>query len=783
MSKGLVYDNFLSLKNIQNIKANFKYIFNGYNTFYIIDTYDIIEYCFPYIFSSSASFDKDSAISDYLSYQYLFFGSPQKPIILDEYKVELFSFWYKLDDKVKEYSNYNNIKNDLISKYVKLNNALDKVEFIESNFPILLALAFGTLSKTPIERYNNLISKRLQIEHFETKDKYDQEIIEEIFYQTKPRVEVVDKIFDDFCDSVGLYLLGKEPEETLLYLENSLRDIKVFHRLVQINEKLNSNDIQRHLNEKYNFLFLSSTPYKSSLIQRHFNSYISKNSSISTNLHRTNIETYLTQLLNLGLSEKSETSIIKALESLTKITTNLKDITQILENDELCGQDFREFFAEEWKYAERELETSLLKYSIISNFNIRIKNALDHVKKSDDDKKLLALLDEVLNLIPDRKGTLLEIENSLEKHRLNFKYQKDILSNLKSLHSKSAEIKIQIFPGKDEVRSLVQSFPVLLFFKKNIREIEDFFLNIITPSYDKEEFIQKYIKLSPRYLHKLNSAERKLYFLFMRYLLLGANQQGEENLLREIDDLRSINAKRKMVSSKDSNGYLKVSFSEDIEFSKEIYYFKTWILRRLNKHDEALEVLNELIEDEGIDDVRLLHSRALCYKNKYYSEINFLGVKRLIHTLTKALRDFKQCEIMYESILLEKEFNKIILQVLIATSNSIVDTYAQLFLLDNEAYKESILNECRKRLDEFKSKVNEFGYRFELYPAYNHTEVDLLYCESFIAYRDNDSYVAKQKIEQAYNLVHKIDKEKLLMNLESFHASKFRVERLARRIL
>jgi len=770
----------LSNDNIANVKATFQLHFNQYDVFYVVDTYDIIEYCFPFIFNTGFNFNSHRAVINFLSYQLFFFEAINKPIIMDEYRVEIVSFWFRLKKKIDEYSNYDNLKADLTKKYRELTKKEDKIDFIQNNVGLLLSLAFGTISKTPIERYNQLIKTAVQHEDVEIADKGDQNFIEDIFIATKPDFEKVNRHFEHFTELEKYALYGRSEEEKFRYLENSYRDIQVFDRVIGINRKVESAKREGKLKGNYAFFYFSSATRKSERIESlYVEEMVTYDNITNKSFVRSNLETYFYLLLSIGDDENARQQIISLIEKLEFVSQTYADKAKRIEEYKKLVIPVNLPVADSLK--QDRFENLILKYQAINKYQKRINKAISKLRITDDDHDLLyefeTVLDEASRKEPQQ--ILKQVEESLEEYTDNLGFTSDMLDDIAFLQTGKKNYKLRHSKGTDFIWNLPHSFPILLFYKKKyIDPVIELFQRIAIPNESQNKTLKNFLSPSKLTLLGFSTPEKKLFFLFIRYLF--DDTKTTEQVIFDIDSLIHINRKANLKSEIDNN-HLKLTYLPNLLFHQELVYLKSWLLRKLNRNEEAIRLINRELRGSQNPDPRLFQSRALCLKNKYYGEIDIQAPASLEKILRSALRDFVKCEHAYLQVIGTFENATLLRQSLLAISNSIADTYTKLFFLNRKKYKTKI-PKARTRINQLKADIKQLGFNYLKFPVYSHTEIDIEYCEAYIAFDRHDIETADRKINEAKIRINILDNDRLLKDYGPLKKSKTNVKKLSKAV-
>lgn len=765
-------------EKLDQIRGDFNLLFQGVKLFYVVDTYDIIEYCFPTLFNTGhKDLPESSLISSYLAYDFLFFHYEHKPIIVEQYKVELFSVWNEVYKETSFFFEHKN-KDEQIAK-IKEKIKTDK-DWVSKNIGIFLSLFLGLLSANEIEKYRTLLKERLQIEKFEIKDEKDREIISDIFSSIKTTKEVPD-IFEKFCQSAKYIIHGKTSEEKYAYLENAYRDIVVYNRLLKINEKIQSN---QNLKGKYLFLYLSSTPSKSVQISKIFeqNNFLSSvYGNINFPIHRNISQFYLQELIH-G-SANTQTEVNEQLDQCDKIVQENKDRDSLISKLSKKFEPDISIFNKKITSNRKELENTYLLYKSFSSYKKRIYDMLEQSNNEDLDIELKIIIDELFSTNKFNELSKERLMLSLGNYKEEFTIQNKIFKFINDIKNKKSGIRLLILPGKDVVRSYSQLYPILLFSNylnnRDFSFLKDFFIHLISPKLLDNDFVlKKYTDLKRIESFHLDSYEKKLYLLFLELVIPDIEQNAtvvnsdtyiiqnkkEAGIIEELKKLYEINKRRYTTFSKksdESEVYDVFLLTKDV-FEIEIVYFLSWLYRRAGNYEDCLSLLNYTITSKGFDDPRLFHSRALCTISEIYQD-KYLSKSYLIAKFNAAIADILKAIDGYKNILKQRgERDILIFHLIFGLINTQCDLYVKLYYLDKENSKNDVINIARPLLNNLKEELIKIGENILDYPSYNHTEADLECCESKIAYYDGNLDLALKKANYSAEKIRLIETNKYI---------------------
>src|ERR1700722_10713556 len=107
-------------EQIQDLQQDVRLLGEGYQLLTVVDTFDICEYCFPFGIEFDKKMDKSmGALGDeQFSYDFLFkkMYVSGKPVVIEEYKIELFNVRNKILRLSEEMLNR---RNNLESEFIR----------------------------------------------------------------------------------------------------------------------------------------------------------------------------------------------------------------------------------------------------------------------------------------------------------------------------------------------------------------------------------------------------------------------------------------------------------------------------------------------------------------------------------------------------------------------------------------------------------------------------------------------------------------------------------------
>ena len=740
---------------------------------YVVDTYDIIEYCYPYFQRQDSPKINTSIFEEfsfkYLAYQYLFEDYQNKPIVPNEYLRELTSFKYHLNFEIKKgVEVYEKIKPFLDDNLEKVSKK--DFDSFKSRINTILALTMGMLTSDDIDKYNHIIKERLDIFSFSNKNSKDREIISNLFASTKSS-NLTKKIFEEFYEKIKNDLIRNNPTPTqsYRYLENAYRDITVIDRCLQINNKTNDLFLKGEISKRYIFHYLSSAPRKTDIL---FNL-----PSIKANLPT--IELKQEELTKLNGLEKDplfnkQINILRNVYQLFLLSSIITDQTnsnvnlyQTLKKWYACSTEQENLKNIEKAHEEKEhslklrkelpslIRKELYQTTLLRKFfyhKEKIEDALtnSNISKNNGAKSLKELLKQVIN-----SEELLENANScsqkLTLHTLNFSVRNQLYQlSIKSSDDRSI---LTIAQGKDIVRSYFQQLPILLFcnsinniqtfkvYQEALEKISRYLSDpVINNPEEKKIFVEAYRFISRNLVSEIKSHGTiigdSILLCFLSLILPKENENNISDLKSEvyiIDQLEEIKniagfAHHKAIVDQ-ANNKLKVT-KYDNPYEIEIDYLLVWLYRRQLNFKMAIETADNSLNK--CRDPRILQGKALAL----IAELD---------ATSKGKNHSKEVDKLKEAILLLEESHKryingyfsddpLILRTIIAINNSIAFAYNRIYDLTSD---DEYLDKAFYFLELMESGLAEIDLDLRKLPSFCHTALRI-YVNTSFRYKEED---------------------------------------------
>ncbi len=790
----------------------------GYVINFIIDPYDIFRFTFPYGIKNQSIGQRhlDDVGDEAVGYSHIF--ENYKPIILDEYKLELYlnrdNIKRNIDETIRGI-NHNNLFEILEDKLVSGNQTkTDKLyKELEDSYTFLLSTVLFTTSF--IKHFDDIFTSKLQIDKFNLSRKTtkleeqllvnDDSIILKTFSENK-RSSWSASYYKEWVKSKNndAYFKLLHPREISMQLANTYRDFVVIDRVCRINKNLQESD---KLNGKYLFLYFSSANKSKDLFStpsviKHFPVINGK----PFNVLRSVKHAYLLFLFS-NPSIKETIRLLKKLKNIAELSENSNllagldkadhsDFADVIEKLPISiekGKDFERINVEK-TYVGIQVKVSYLRH---------LELKIEELKtKKGDWKELRTLYEEVLKKAKSSADSIKPL-NSMQ-----FTYL--LQSNFNVLIQKMIQNKeLNLHTGKDIVVGNYQHLPILLFLNNNInkqlsgllKNTVDFtvksprlreealrlFIKAVASLYAESENLYATRRVSERKDFYYSSVLiRSLIFLILPYDGDSADQENEvyESLL---DIYR-----REVSLGKDSNIDISNRYQKVYKkWRDDFYYFLIWSSRRRNEIDESLQLADHIIKSNP-NDPRFYHGKSLALYNKF-AEKDSLNVrdlmclKSLLESTSKAISLYK---VKLKSINDEKirfylkssivalqntliySVSLYILQFLEKTSNK---SEPILPILKDEDNSEFNLQYLRNILDnEIKPFINDSNQKIKDFPELAQTESVLELCEAIGYLKKGNNYdftskiiEAKKRIDDSLrieknNKLYKITKEKIL---------------------
>ncbi|GGB17776.1 hypothetical protein [Puia dinghuensis] len=787
------------IEEIHDIKRDIQMRKEGFQFFYAIDTYDIMNHFLPYTESGFLNSGNKNMIAQRAIAYDKFFNTflTSRLIVLDEYKIELLAAKNHIERQIKNSGFLTSNMERLSEEIGKLEKgeSIDK-EKLRKNIELVLFLLILSENKGNINRnFFSFLENKLSVFDFNTSDSELDHILNTVFADATP-TDNVEKIYDLFVENNAFYLTRLNSDtDRYTYLSNSYRDVEVIDRLNSINNKLRLEYPER----KVNFIYLSSAPLKSREIFSLFKQNVDNESGyLHYNFHRNIFQCFLFKILTEEFPDANDDTPILILQSLEKLITQVRQLSK----SDSAGAD---------AYGDDEmmnmLDRILGRYSanIDNHFYFKIYN------------KYKAILD--LNI----SGKMSEVNSILSKVRRYIDQENimtegsDILFNISQykqtyllyniLNRNKSIVTIRIRFGLDIVRDSFHQLPFLLLIQDGEEECaRDLYpvLEMICEIFNnKETDIQEIVPNLNNIFKEIskdsdNIRNISLQFLLTTYFYLitdvgnaGASQK-KDNSSKELELIEVLRKQKRILENAAINlalepGGNKIKIrKKNIVFAQEFDYVVLWLLRRNKQFSEAIRMGNELLAKS--DDPRFCHGLALGYVSQAYDillEGNATGdaIETCIALFANALVFEQKAKDGYGKLLAEvdNEFARLLIRKnLIALCNSIADTSTRKYALMNFS-QDALLQQARGAIEELKIFCGDAGLDYSSLAIYNFTEAEIEYYEALQYWEKDNLPEANLKILDATDRLYAVKRIEVAMH-DSFKEIAVRVEELRNRI-
>lgn len=752
---------------------------------YVIDPYDIFEYCFPFGFRMQKAVDGSvlDRQSDQLTAWDVFFSKVPQVILMDEHRPELGRLKIRLlrdiDKQIAGFAEFEKLVVEIYGGYEReiSPTAIDKLkqEILHKKLPWLLAAATGELYNGP-RRLEKILSK-LVINPRDTRGdlmapwlspdvgEKHVSVLREVFSSIRASSNAFHE-YQNWVDS--LEELGVEVDGDRR--SNLLVDFKVVDRIISINERLA--ELQDDLGCRYIVQYLSSDS-KSKWISKRFHKRFPKVLGQPFSLIRNVSQLWLKYLMSAGLSEEGRNYDSRLVQNLMLAYSTSKN-GSLLHDERLW---------ERVVYLREQVEWAAL-IKNISSYRGKLLNVFEQLERKanfEPLKRAFAELVSILNRTSSKEGLVL-----FEKNFRSYNIQVTVFQKLITVLEADVSPAIT---AAGYVVGINHHLPIL-FGKINNGSIYEDLIDqavylILSPN-GKASFSEKFKSFSEnlktvlltdtipdlpygvdvnKYTDEIVYYQRQvLLHLFALLLpaqnLLDARSDGEPyfdkeyNLDSELDELILFDItylKSKIADSTDGSA----SESNYALILENLLYIRVWSLRRNNKLEELFFALEEIrdyfIHKNRRLDPRFVHGQALLSYSNLLAYIDNRGIslfqisekdihlnkhwKQVIRDVELAVFAFESSENQYDSFIVNKSYSALL--------NTLVYCYILGYCL---SYDFQRLAAARRLVDD---KLLAFDFDCANNPEYIHTLAMLEYFEAVHSSTDNFE-LSIEKLASAY---------------------------------
>ncbi len=724
---------------IEQLILDYQLESQGYQFFFIIDSFDLISYCFPFVTDFKNYQDNsvpDTIIDSLVAYRYILYNYGPKVILPNEYLSEVDAFRkrivqdsYKLDDFFEQLKKLINSAVSSISDKTSVETAF----IVKKNIKLLTAFMSGRFSKDSINQFNDLLSERIMTSKFEaglSDDKY----LERIFNNTKPTA-LTNDIYSFFFSRVHNRLNKKDFYQRKSYAVGLLKDSKVIDRIIGLNTKIQSD------RKKYVFLYVSSTPLRSPVIFQYLRDkkVLPNIGTVNNyNLLRSKYDIYLRFLID-NFSD-SYIERIEFLENLLE-TAELKTAyfkKNLHKSDHSHVNVLFNMIKVSRDSLDRSLWMNVLKKSDIDmasfpRFKNELAEYLEGFTSSSVKVDFVEVAEKLYRLFKDQDLRVLA-NSSANLHKITYALNYELPDILSSHNFDNIKF------GKDAIVGAFHHFPSLLFYKytkKNLFKI----VSQISHYYSSPTETD-FAKFVPEVNSSLELLSDEKVFntyevddvILVKLFLISLVGDGDSSVLGNLNDINIdellYNSAQDMLSVLETIGYSNLAEIKDGNTEHELFYFLCWISRRQLDYDSSLSFANRGLE-KFPDSSRLFHGAGLALTSLVYSsyivnETKFSNKSRKIY-ISKAIKNLLKAQEIFSKDLLLDDMREIVGMLIkkniTSIENTLADLYCRKFTYSNNI---SDLELARGYINSVKVRCKyEILIDYNSLYNYNHTEADI----------------------------------------------------------
>ncbi|WP_439697028.1 hypothetical protein ACFGVS_00700 [Mucilaginibacter sp. AW1-7] len=749
---------------------------------YVLDPYDIMEYCFPFGFRMQNKIQGDDLdrLSDRLTAWDDLYTSSSVFILMDQHRTEMGRLRnrlvHEMSYQVNEFDQFERLVQDIYNIKLPLSEAEEKklhIEIFQKRLPWLIAAATSQIHEGP-NRYRTLFKKMI-VNVSETDERVVAPWLKE--YQKQEHIGVIQDVFRNTKSSrnaIRQYLAfvdnyeGRDIELDDFRKESALEDYKAADRLIQINEQFA--ELADSLQCRYIFLYLGSdnkfewrvnddTGYYPHVFDRPMNFY-------------RNVRQLYLKFLNKSNTSETQTPAERE-KSIYDYIDNLVFTYGTYKNRLLTHQ--AEINEKVSLARERVVWTGLVKN--IAAYPEKLRAAFDDLKNRSTLGPLKMAFEDLIEITITVKSKEQVIQYQKEIRNLNILvtvFQKiisvldtNVTPDISSLgyivginhHLPTLIVKAN---GDSKYDKLIDRI-ILIILSPNTKndfsselkavavELKNFLLK------DKEELGDLQAGFDPENLSdELKHYERQCLLYLFALILPASNLSSTEgenyNLDSELDDLLLFDINT--LTRRLKNIEIPLPSRDHIAIIlHNLQYIRVWSLRRNNELEKCQKFIQEAIQDypELSKDIRFVHGESLLNYSRLLElledeRVETIGLfkvsvfasktwKKAEQSTIKALRSFT----LFDTA----QFDPLVLR---KTQSAILNTLIYLEVLGYG------MTEDYNRLRDARRLVDEEMIRFEVerrsHPEYLHSEAHLEYYEA-IHYLNGDRKKAYMKIQFA----------------------------------
>jgi hypothetical protein len=713
--------------------------------YYAIDTYDLLNYCFPFGIRKREIFERGQldidiiADEQYTFYQ-LFNSNKSKVILLDEYVREVLDAKRFIEQSISSGVEIINSLRKYEESFYRSGTirSTDEIEFediIKTKLSLVLSTAIGIIHDGIDKLVDLFKSKKVTITLDESEDAKNDVIVSEAFEKTYdyPANERIFQCVNKIADEIG----GTYKDGVSYPTYNT--DASVIDRICKVNEILESKFTNNEIPNRIIVLYLSSTVNSSRIFRDiRLDPYFQTIKNSVFNPHRSVAMLFIKLI---ALESKNVDLSIENLNFLKETIYDLEKYKSVLPKSALL-KDVDYILHDKFNYYRENFEN----YAILSeyyDYRELLNNALSEFNKDQKEYQKLStliipLLEKVIESGEKEIAKSLEKRGAIENWANQVKFVLYFDAAFKKIQNE--ESSLQLTTGKDPINGLIHHLPIIYYFSEeaysniiesitafvepnnnNIRKIQ--ILSITKQSFNKA------IQLKP-------SLEERLIKAFIFLLVPEMEMVEDTNRL-------ALNWTTTILESE-----ILTSDCEDFKLIEKDYrYFIAWVSRRCGEYESSIDFLNVTIKLFP-DDARFYHGRCLSNYCIYEKNRNELKSNVKEQMLLNCVEDASKAYSLYEN-----QNNRLVIRKTKFTlQNTIAYIFAELSTFsEDERKKNDYIQNADFRIQELRVEEKDF----DSYPEYLHTSSfisKILISNNIEELRNNrTNYVLLELIKDRYD--------------------------------
>lgn len=716
----------------------------GFNFFYVVDTFDFVHFFMPYLNKINFTEDRINRLAqEAIAYESFFTERENSSIVLvTEYRNELLLVRDMFFQKIRAASELIQNKEDLATEILALiDSGESSFNVINKNFELfVLSLIFSKRGNNLKEiSFLKFLKKKMHVNIIETLDSEFDDLVNTAFSESTNK-KFIENVYDKFIDDGFWFLKNFKSDRLDRYLANTYADINAIQRVLQANKVIcNSDNFKKTI-----FYYLSSAPFKSKLIFNIINRNYGDLFSLpelfdnnSTSIHRNIFQVFLYNMLALEYPDATS-SALEILELLKQINKDKSNVTVLSSGGSTASVGLNNLLNKYTAIVENHFYRGLL-----INYKETLNDILANKGKEENEKKIMFDFSEFLEFQDE------------ELPGKGLKYDIAKLNQIVQFEKIEA-VKVRF--GKDIIRFNFHHLPYLLFlFDDQIQKKYTplyLFLHEISQIENEEEIHEDRIKTYLNQIGKItgqSSKDQILDFLILTYIdLLSINtgEHKEDNDGIELDLIEALEKQLMLSEKAETIQARKKSNSKrqpKISLVIEIRYMLLWLYRRNKMYSSFLE-LETKFNETAISDPRILHGLGIGLVSYYFDSESGNNdsskLNKAIWYLKEALFNYEPFHKTIES----QAISQLVIKSITGICNSISNSYLILYTIEK---KQLYLEQARQYIIMMKDYVEKSKIPYNELPIPNATEAELELFEAETLMDKKEVFLAKKKLEYA----------------------------------